>query len=298
MDGKISLAWAIEVDYCQLGTRLEAYIKSKAAVTTLRACFSRYRVPAKGKLAEREVPQEIQNLIVDAMENAAYESTVQAWTYARLCAENKCETPNQLCKVHPPPNQNNQTFESQFRIRPFYTVLAETDRYYEPPEFTGPLRVSAYLTMSVVDAPMDTEPGIEKAFYTVRHKIDHTEILEGPSPEIQHLFKEAVRALRLESPHTKTEFVVGRGSTSSNKSESESDVRMRSFSSDPAEEEEAEDEGEEDLEGNEDGGYVPFCIDCCQRVCKGRFRAPKPALMMLACGEMKAYSAENGSEDQ
>ena len=102
MDGKISLAWAIEVDYCQLGTRLEAYIKSKAAVTTLKACFSRYRVPAKGKLAERQVPQEIQNLIVDALENAAYESTVQAWAYARLCAENKCETPNQLCKVHPP----------------------------------------------------------------------------------------------------------------------------------------------------------------------------------------------------
>lgn len=41
MDGKISLAWAVEVDYCQLGARLEAYVETKAQITTFRACVLR-----------------------------------------------------------------------------------------------------------------------------------------------------------------------------------------------------------------------------------------------------------------
>lgn len=92
MEGKISLAWAIEVDHAQLGARLEAYIETKAAVTTLGACLSRYRLPQNGQVPERNLPQEVVDLIVHAVQDAVYKPRVQAWTKARNCVLKEGET--------------------------------------------------------------------------------------------------------------------------------------------------------------------------------------------------------------
>ena len=99
MEAKISLAWAIEVDSAQLGARLEAYIETKAAVTTLVACLSRYRLPPKAHIPERTIPREIIDLIADAVKDADYEPRVRAWTKSRRCAQNKCETLDHLTQA-------------------------------------------------------------------------------------------------------------------------------------------------------------------------------------------------------
>ena len=181
-----------------------------------------------------------------------------------------------------------------------------------------PVRVSAYLALPVVDVPIESEPGIEKAWYTVQQKIDTAAISHGPSVQVQQLFKKAVKALRLETGHTNVQKVVpeaeDRDSMSSSSSESESDVDMTSTAPDCAESKETADGDEEDLEENEGdpedwdaisqdssvsfdswgryGKYRRHCIDCGDRICQGRYQAPEPALIMLASGEMEAYSAE------
>ena len=201
---------------------------------------------------------------------------------------------------------------SEFRICPFYTVLGATDLVGPLCENAYPVRISAYLASPLVKAPIETEPGIEKAFYTVQHRVDTAAISQGPSVSVQESFRKAVKALRLEVRHTKIQKVVPEeddpGSDSSSSGESGSDVDMTSSAGDSAEGE------EDDLEdwdcGSQDsylsqessmsfdewgryGKYRPYCIDCGDRVCQGRYQAPEPVLMMLASGELEAYSAED-----
>ena len=181
-----------------------------------------------------------------------------------------------------------------------------------------PVRVSAYLALPVVDVPIESEPGIEKAWYTVQQKIDTAAISHGPSAQVQQLFRKAVKALRLQTGHTNVQRVVPEAedcdSMSSSSSESESDVNMTSSATECAESKNAADGDEEHLEENESdsedwdaisqdssvsfdawgqyGKYRRYCINCGDRICQGRYQAPEPALMMLASGEMEAYSTE------
>ena len=201
---------------------------------------------------------------------------------------------------------------SEFNICPFYTVLGAADVNGDLRENGFPVRISAYLASPLANAPIETEPGIEKAFYTVQHRVDTAAISQEPSPSVQESFKKAVKALRLEVRHTKIRKVVAEeddpGSDSSSLGQSGSDVDMTGSADEFTEENE---DDPEDLDcGSEDrylsqessmpldewgryGKYRPYCIDCGDRVCQGRYQAPEPVLMMLASGEMEAYSAED-----
>ena len=90
MEGKISLAWAIEVDQAQLGARLEAYVSTKAAITTLRSCLARYLLPPSVHIQNRNIPQEVIDLIADAVKDAVYIPKVQDWTRSRKCVQAQC----------------------------------------------------------------------------------------------------------------------------------------------------------------------------------------------------------------
>ena len=92
MEGKVNFAWAIEADHAQLGARLEAWIETKAAISTLTACFKHYRLPAKGGLPARGIPEEIQTMIANELKTAVYEERVQRWTRVQRCVELNCET--------------------------------------------------------------------------------------------------------------------------------------------------------------------------------------------------------------
>ena len=92
MEGKVSLAWAIQTDHAQLGARLEAWIETKAAITTLKACFRHYRLPPKAASPKRGIPPEIVTLIANEMKATVYERRVQRWTKVQRCMELECDT--------------------------------------------------------------------------------------------------------------------------------------------------------------------------------------------------------------
>ena len=87
MDGSISLAWAVEFNYTQLGARLEAYAGTKRAISIFRTCVKHSSNPPVSKL-----PPELVVLITDALKDAVYASKVPEWNKARRCMYGECQT--------------------------------------------------------------------------------------------------------------------------------------------------------------------------------------------------------------
>lgn len=90
MRAHISLAWAINVDHAQLGALLEAYVFTKATITTLRACMSHLSKP---------LPTELIDLIGDVLKDTTYRSTIAAWNSARFCVKPNCQPIHHLGPV-------------------------------------------------------------------------------------------------------------------------------------------------------------------------------------------------------
>lgn len=72
MAHSVSLAWAINLQYTQLGARLEAYVEIKAAITTLKACVLHTDSPAMSK-----VPLELIDSMADNLKDLIYNSRIQ-----------------------------------------------------------------------------------------------------------------------------------------------------------------------------------------------------------------------------
>lgn len=85
MDRKINIAWALKLDHAQLGARLEAYVETKSAVTTLQACLLRMSLPSTSS-----IPPEISQMIVDVLRDACYEPKILKWHEARRCVQSAC----------------------------------------------------------------------------------------------------------------------------------------------------------------------------------------------------------------
>lgn len=104
-----------------------------------------------------------------------------------------------------------QIFSKDFGIRPFNAV-SKLYKYCKYPGLSDSLKlycteITAYLTVPVVKAPLDAEPGPELVTYTVQHEVDPGRLARGISKGTQHRFKKAIKALRLEVPHE--EITVG-----------------------------------------------------------------------------------------
>ena len=96
MGHRIDIAWALEVPHAQLGARLEAYVETKSAAATLRACLPRLSL-----LSNFTIPPEVTEMIVDYMRDISYESRISEWHQGRRCAQDECTTldhftPNEL----------------------------------------------------------------------------------------------------------------------------------------------------------------------------------------------------------
>lgn len=85
MHDKISLAWAVRVDYTQLGARLEAFVETKAAISTFRACVSH-----AGSKKMSKLPPEIISMIANSIKDIVYLPKIRQWLGARKCVLNKC----------------------------------------------------------------------------------------------------------------------------------------------------------------------------------------------------------------
>lgn len=85
MDGKISLVWAVEVDYPQLGARLEAYVDTKAQITTLKACVAHPEARPVSKLLV-----ELVSMVGDALKDIVYTQKIPEWHQGARCVQNEC----------------------------------------------------------------------------------------------------------------------------------------------------------------------------------------------------------------
>ncbi len=193
-----------------------------------------------------------------------------------------------------------QIFAEDFGIRPYFTVLKSHSDYDGYPEFVS-AETFAYLAIPIVQAPITSKPGSSNASYTVQHAIEPTMVFQGVSEDTEQRFKTAVKALRLEIPHTQitvTDLDV-RHEWHDLSSDDEADVDL---DGDDVEDGKGDEQGDEVVLGRSGGTCChcscrkrplkTICLDCGRDICQGRFEAQKPKLMMLGSGEMEAYSVE------
>lgn len=70
--GKIKLAWAMPVDDVQLAARLEAYVKTKAPVTTLQLCITHAVSHPISNL-----PPEVVTMVTDHLKQMVYQEKIR-----------------------------------------------------------------------------------------------------------------------------------------------------------------------------------------------------------------------------
>jgi len=195
-----------------------------------------------------------------------------------------------------------QIFAEDFGIRPYFTILMSHSYDHDYAELES-AEISAYLAVAIVQAPVTSKPGPSMASYTVQQVLEPTIVLQGVAEDTEQRFKAAVKALRLEAPHTQitvkdVDATYGRPDLSS---DDEADVDL---DGDNVEDEEGNDGGDEmALAGSErhcchcscrrrPTKLKTICLDCGRDICQGRYEAQKPKLMMLGSGELEAYSVE------
>ncbi len=87
MQDAVTLAWAVKVHHAQLGARLEAYVETKAAISTLRACVAHSVIPSMSSL-----PPELVAMIAGLFADLLYQRKIQGWNIAKACLQNHCIT--------------------------------------------------------------------------------------------------------------------------------------------------------------------------------------------------------------
>ncbi|KAL8703709.1 MAG: hypothetical protein Q9201_003110 [Fulgogasparrea decipioides] len=216
----------------------------------------------------------------------------------------------------------HQILVQDFNIRPYFTVLKSyhDDDY---PTFES-ARISAYLTVSIVDSSLASEPGSAMASYTVENELDRATVLQGVSNDLGQRFKAATKALRLEAPHTYITAESERlsdleGDILSDEESNPDEGNMADQDMGPtrdsvvlseANNEDGDKVTDENMghKGDIDSGHVgseargkraivnnarkvkKHCLDCGTEFCQGEYKAQAPKLMMLGSGDLPAYS--------
>ena len=91
LDDKIHLAWAVPVNHARLGARCEAYIETRASITTFKICSE------KSKLLS-VLPGEVIGLITDELTDLVYVEKMVYWLCAQNCVTGKCTTKDHFTK--------------------------------------------------------------------------------------------------------------------------------------------------------------------------------------------------------
>ena len=170
--------------------------------------------------------------------------------------------------------------------------------------------ISGYITQSITSVPIRSEPGPDRASYSIKHSLDQRLLSQKMSTKSKQGFKAAVKALRLEAPHTHTHV-----EDKSNTEEETHDCPPHTGRVDENEEGSVSllpSSNEQQIDAKERSEsvnmlsrcvhlvsnwkghgikYKTHCIDCDSNLCEGRFNAPEPVLMFLGCGELDLYSA-------
>ena len=83
-----TIAWAIPVKVDQLGARIEAYVASKATISTFRVCVKYGNVP--GAFVGR-LPVEVVDIIAMLLREPFFDETLQKWEKDIRCCEYRCK---------------------------------------------------------------------------------------------------------------------------------------------------------------------------------------------------------------
>lgn len=87
MFGPVTLTWVIPAEPHLLGAGLEAYLESKATVSTLRLCAQSADV-SKAPLAK--IPPEVIQKIVTEIQLLFFEKRLQEWVEGNYCKDGGC----------------------------------------------------------------------------------------------------------------------------------------------------------------------------------------------------------------
>lgn len=87
MDNVLSFGWAVDTYHAQLGARLEAYVATKAALTTLRASI---RHSATSSM--RRTSPEITEMISNALKDSVYNDLIGRWNHEAKCIRDVCNS--------------------------------------------------------------------------------------------------------------------------------------------------------------------------------------------------------------
>lgn len=82
MSNTVRLAWAVPVSAHILGARMEAYVESKATISTVRLC-AQYANPSLTPLAR--LPAELLNQIVRHVSDSIFEERLSDWVDMCKC---------------------------------------------------------------------------------------------------------------------------------------------------------------------------------------------------------------------
>ena len=94
MAGKICLVWAVPVDESQLIARINAYVKTRASITTFELCL-KY---STSKKVRQGMPAEITGMIADSLQGEEYREMYPRWHFVRRCMLDECEFSDHLAK--------------------------------------------------------------------------------------------------------------------------------------------------------------------------------------------------------
>ncbi|KAL8659307.1 MAG: hypothetical protein Q9202_007189 [Teloschistes flavicans] len=275
MDNVMSFGWAVDTYHAQLGARLEAYVATKAALTTLRVSI---RHSATSSM--RQTSPEITEMISNALKDSVYNDLIGRWNHESKCIRD--------------------IFSHDTGVTPYTTV----QQHHWDPEAEVPCKkaeISAYLSIPLVTVPIKSEPLPGFASFSINHVIDLTAIVQqGVTDEIRKKLHDAIMMLRLNQPHsmtTKKELSGTNYYARDGEDEAETDEEedgnnrgggsSRGRSSNPQEVCLWCDRVPPDPLSTERKSY---CVDCDADDCQGWIQTvdPEPKLMALGSGLLHA----------
>lgn len=94
MANNITVAWSTPVDACALGARIETWVETKAAITTLRLSVQH----AKSSTPSGRLPPEVVENIAGCLRQSFFEERLEDWEKFARCCEGSCSTSDHFSK--------------------------------------------------------------------------------------------------------------------------------------------------------------------------------------------------------
>ncbi|KAL8766690.1 MAG: hypothetical protein Q9209_006620 [Squamulea sp. 1 TL-2023] len=307
----VLLAWATQVSLPQLGARLVAYTETRASITTFRLMARKAQFTSLCNL-----PEELLAQITSEVRETAFQHEEKMWIQIHACLTNTCtilshipqedideylnfchtdqwvddmeanltggahayhqNIRNKWCKTLTSLNGKSifakrvRIFAQDFGIRPYFLINRSWDRACHDYSITA----EAYLILPTIRAAIDTSPGNEVATFAIKRTVDLS-LLTGLSEVQLRKFQDAARALHLHRSDKNKKEPAYMADSDEEISSSEK-LDNNNSSNREKDNDKVINNGTQDNEKEKNDDI------------KKDSDVPKPRLMMLGCGQLKA----------